>query len=122
MGVAAQGNGPWEMWAHHHRGEFQNIGDRWWVEIHYLPDPVVPVLVAEVPLDSAEGTHWGWIDAPDQLSAREDGRPTMIWAFRCAFDAQFPYGPKAEEELGKGRVVRLRITAREESSSLKEDE
>ena len=98
------------MWAHERNGGYQNIGARWWVEIHGLPDPVVPVTVAEVEHGSADGTHWGWIDA----GGRHEGRPVMIWAFRGAFKAQFPYGPEAEEERGKGRVVRLRITRRED--------
>lgn len=106
-------SGTWPMWAHDctpkDRHAYQNIGERWWVEIHGLPDPVVPVLVAEVERDSPEGTHWGWIDA----SGRDAGKPVMIWAHRGAFDMQFPYGPKIEEEHGKGRVVRLRITARQ---------
>lgn len=108
---AAQMAGTWPMWAHDCDGEYQHIGDKWWVEIHGLPDPVVPVAVTEVEADSPDGTHWGWIDA----SGCDDGKPVMIWAFRGAFDAQFPYGPRAEVEAGRGRVVRLRITAREVS-------
>jgi hypothetical protein len=96
------------MWAHDRKGQYQNIGDKRWVELHGLPDPVVPVTVAEVAADAADGTHWGWIWAAD----RGSGRPVMIWAFRGAFDVQFPYGPDAEAEAGKGRVVRLRITRR----------
>jgi hypothetical protein len=103
----------WPMWAHNCNGEYQHIGERWWVEIHGLPDPVEPVLVTLVPDDSPDGTHWGWIDA----DGRDDGKPVMIWAFRGAFDMQFPYGPKAEVEAGKGRIVRLRITTRKESAS-----
>jgi hypothetical protein len=99
------------MWAHDRNGQYQHPGDKWWVEIHGLPDPVVPVLVAEVAVDSPDGTHWGWID-----NNRQPARPCMIWASRAAFDVQFPYGPRAEEEAGKGRIVRLRITAREEGA------
>lgn len=99
----------WDLWAHARKGSYQHIGDKWWVEIHGLPDPVVPVNVVLVDKDAADGTHWGWIDATDRHG---DGRPVMIWTFRGAFDAQFPYGPEAEEKRGKGRVVRLRITER----------
>jgi hypothetical protein len=77
--------------------------------MHGLPSPVVPVLVTEVASDSPDGTHWGWINA-DRVPAV----PCMIWAFRGAFDAQFPYGPEIEVECGKGRVVRLRIARRED--------
>jgi hypothetical protein len=97
------------MWAHDHRHGYQHIGEKWWVEIHGLPDPVVAVHVAEVAEDSPDGTHWGWMDA-----RKESEPPSMIWAFRGAFDACFPYGPDLEVEHGKGRIVRLRITAREE--------
>lgn len=106
------GENTWPMWALdrqlHGRQEYQNIGEHWWVEIHGFPDPIVPVTVAEVAQDSPEGTHWGWIDT----EGRQAGIPVMIWAFRGALDAQFPYGPEAEERAGKGRVVRLRITER----------
>jgi hypothetical protein len=98
----------WDLWAHARKGSYQHIGEKWWVEIHQLPDPVVPVTVTLVDKDAPDGTHWGWIDA----TGRDHGRPVMIWAFRGAFDMQFPYGPEAEEERGKGRVVRLRITER----------
>jgi len=105
----------WPMWAYdrelHGRREYQNIGERWWVEIHGLPDPVVPVTVTEVPLDSPEGTHWGWIEQPGRPGVRDASTPVMIWAHRGTFNIQFPYGPKIEEEHGKGRVVRLRITS-----------
>jgi hypothetical protein len=104
----------WDMWAHDYHGQhqrsYQHIGEKWWVEIHGLPDPVVAVRVTEVETDSPDGTHWGWIDA-----GKESGPPCMIWAHRGAFDMQFPYGTEAEQERGKGRVVRLRITAREDS-------
>ena len=101
-------DGSWPMWAHDRKGEYQNIGEKWWVELHGLPDPVVPVSVAEVADNAPDATHWGWIWADHGT-----GRPEMIWAFRGAFDAQFPYGPDAEVEAGEGRVVRLRITERE---------
>jgi hypothetical protein len=104
----------WDMWAHDRNGEYQHPGEKWWVEFHGLRDPVVPVTVAEVAPDSPDGTHWGWVDMrPVSGSEVRDGVPCMIWAFRGAFDAQFPYGPDAEAEAGHGRVVRLRITPRE---------
>lgn len=65
----------------------------------YGDDPV-PVLVTKDP----DGTHYGWIDA----GSPERG-PVMIQPHLALFKMQFPYGPEAEEERGKGRVVRLRI-------------
>ena len=102
----------WPMWAHDRNGQYQHVGEKRWVEIHGLPDPVVPVTVTEVADDAPDGTHWGWIWADREL---DHGQPCMIWAFRGAFDAQFPYGPDAEVKAGKGRVVRLRITGRAEA-------
>jgi hypothetical protein len=107
------GTASWDMWAHDRGGRYDNPGEKWWVEIHGLPYPVVPVTVTEVAGDAPDATHWGWIDARKSTSQLA-GVPCMIWAFRGAFDAQFPYGAAAEVEVeaGKGRVVRLRITAR----------
>ena len=65
----------------------------------YGDDPI-PVTVTEDP----EGTHWGWIDAD-----RTERGPVMIQPHRVLFDVQFAYGPDVEEELGKGRIVRLRV-------------
>jgi hypothetical protein len=115
--VTGRDPGPWPMWAHDRNGEYQNPGEKWWVEIHGLPDPVVPVTVTEVADGDPGGTHWGWIEseAAAAFYRREPhDEPCMIWAFRGAFDVQFPYGPAAEVKAGKGRVVRLRITARQE--------
>lgn len=95
----------WRMFAHSRKGSYEHLGEQWWVEIHGMPDPIVEVEVREVAAGSPDGTHWGWIDA----DGRDGGKPIMIWAFRGAFDAQFPYGPAAEVERGKGRVVRLAV-------------
>jgi hypothetical protein len=106
--VTRAADGSWLMWAHEH-GTYQNIGARWWVKIHGLPYPIVPVTVTEVGRDSPDGTHWGWIRGD-----RDGGRPVMIWAHWGAFGMQFPYGVTIEEERGTGRVVRLRITPRDD--------
>jgi hypothetical protein len=110
--------GSWGMWAHDCNGEYQHPGNKWWVEIHGLPDPVVPVTVTEVPDNAPDGTHWGWIESKQAAAVYNraaNPRPCRIWAFRGAFDMQFPYRPAAEVAAGKGRVVRLRVTAREDS-------
>jgi hypothetical protein len=103
--------GIWDMWAHDRGDRFDNPGEKWWVELHGLPYPVVPVTVTEVAGDAPDATHWGWIDAKGSAS-RLAGVPCMIWASKAAFGAQFPYGVAAEVAAGKGQVVRLRITAR----------
>lgn len=102
----------WDMWAHDRGGRFDNPGEEWWVQIHGLPYPVVPVTVTEVAPDDPGATHWGWIDSASSRS-RLAGVPCMIWASKAAFGAQFPYGVAAEVAAGKGQVVRLRITPRE---------
>lgn len=68
----------WPLWAHDRDGEFQNIGEKWWVEIHGPPQPVVPVLVTEAGEDPPASAYWGWIDA-----AKESEPPRMIWAFQA---------------------------------------
>jgi hypothetical protein len=98
-----EAGGPaWRMHCHDNGGRLQHFGARWWVEIHGLPDPIVKVELREVAQDDPAGTHWGWIDAAKT-------EPVMIWEHRGAFDMQFPYGPEAEEERGKGRIVRLAV-------------
>ena len=98
--------GHWRMFAHRYDdGLFYNLGEKWWVEIHALPQPIVEVEVREVPDDDPAATHWGWIDA------KPDGTdPLMIWPREGLFEMQFPYGSKIEAERGKGRVVRLAVT------------
>lgn len=86
-------------------GYFDRIGDSpRLLELMAARDSVTEVDVAEVPLSSGEGSYFGWIPAGENV-------PVMI---RCGSDpyrAQFTYGPEAEERRGKGRTVRLRVTA-----------
>lgn len=65
----------------------------------YGDDPV-PVAAIEDP----DGSYYGWIDA----SEPERG-PQLVQPHRSLFAMQFPYGPKAEVEAGRGSVVKLRI-------------
>lgn len=95
--------GAWRMHAHRYDdGLLYNLGEKWWVEIHGLPQPIVEVDVLEVADDSPDGTHWGWIDA-------KKTEPSMIWPRRGLFEMCFAYGSKAEVDRGKGRVVRLAV-------------
>jgi len=43
-------SGTWRMFAHERNGSFEHLGERWWVEIHGLPDPI-----AEVELEDGKG-------------------------------------------------------------------
>ena len=63
----------------------------------YGGDPV-PVTVIE----DAEGDYYGWI-------ATGQDAPVMIQPSPALFSMQFPYGPKAEVEAGRGKIVRLRV-------------
>ncbi|MFG3710947.1 hypothetical protein [Micromonospora sp. NPDC047730] len=81
--------------------EFMNFGDPWYVRA-YGREPV-PVELTEDP----EGTYWGWIDAPGHPQA--DGMPEMVQPHYGMFTMQFPYGPEAEQERGKGEIVRMSV-------------
>jgi len=68
-------NRTWNLWATRSRGTHWHVGAKRWVELHGLPDPIVPVIVEEWTGDvrASEVTHYGWEDAdkPDKV--------TMIW-------------------------------------------
>ena len=52
----------WTMHAHRYEdGRFHTIGSESYVRAHGLKDPVVRVLVEEVPEDDPSATHWGWM-------------------------------------------------------------
>lgn len=97
----------WRMFAHRcggHNGTYlAHLGERRWVEIHGLEEPIVPVQVREVEHDDPAGTHWGWLGTGKDT-------PTMIWPSRVQFNMCFPYGPAVEAEHGKGRILRLAVT------------
>ncbi len=93
----------WRMWAHlYDNGELHNLGERWWVEIHGLPDPIVPVDVVEVQADDPSATHWAWMDG-------DRDEPQMVYPRESLFSMCFPYGVQAEVDAGRGRVVRLAV-------------
>lgn len=109
--------GQWLLWAQrnvHERGPqtgevfFMNFGARDFVTSCYGGD-VVPLRVVEDP----EGPYWGWIDNEDWRAERHyrsnGGVPQMIQPYHGMFTMQFPYGPKVEEEHGRGRTVRLLV-------------
>jgi len=98
----------WRMHAHDDNGTLFHIGDRRYVELHYLDLPIVAVAVTEVAHDDPAGTHWGWLDASDPT-------PSMIWPSRIQYDMCFPYGPRAEEDAGRGRTVRLAVTVTDDA-------
>jgi hypothetical protein len=88
----------WYMYAYDDDDLFEYFGDLWWVKLHGLSNPIVPVRLTEDP----EGRYYGW------LATGED-EPNMIWPSKAQFEMCFPYGPKAEEERGRGQTVRLSV-------------
>lgn len=91
----------WRMYAAWRRGPggiavLTNFGDERYVRFH--GQEPVPVELTEDP----EGELWAWIDAK-----AESGEPVMIQPRESLFRIQFPYGPDAEVERGKGEIVRL---------------
>lgn len=99
--VTALGADRWAMWAGQREGSdvFFNPGSHWYVVAH--ADTPIPVVVA---LDD-EGPYWAWV------AADGDGAPDMISGHRGMYDMQFAYGPDPEEARGRGRTVRVNITA-----------
>lgn len=96
--------GRWRMWAHRYEsGELFNFGERQWVELHGLPDPILEVDVAEVAEDDLAATHWGWMETGST-------EPEMIYPRKFLLSMCFHYGVQAEVDAGRGRVVRLAVT------------
>jgi hypothetical protein len=87
------------MWALPEGDGFAHPGHRRYAEAYAQGTPAVTVEVVEDP----DGTYYGWI-------GKDADQPSMIYANPMAFRMCFPYGPKAEEEAGHGRAVRLSIT------------
>lgn len=91
----------WAMFAHRYpTGHFVHVGPEFYVKNHLLNDPIIPVTVSEEP----NGRYWGWIVTGEDT-------PRMIWPSEVQFKMCFPYGPEAEQERGRGRIVRLKIEA-----------
>lgn len=97
------------MFAHRSEktGRFYPVGSRAYVEAHVFRQPILSVLVAEVPDDDETATHWGWMRHAS-AHYQADMEPHMIWGSHAQFEVCFPYGSQAEVDRGKGRVLRLR--------------
>lgn len=116
----------WALWAYRYEnGALWHIGDRNWVKLHQLQNPLVPVLVEEILGDpyAPEVTHYGWRDA-EGSQYRHNDVPTMI-QIRTGADPKrtlmflsmcFPYGLDVVIKQGDGSVVALRITERPETT------
>ena len=90
----------WPMFAGNpSRGVWLNVDTHARTVQAYGVDDPVEVTATEDP----EGTYYGWIDADS------DGAPVMVQPHEGLFSMQFPYGPKAEVDRGRGEIVRLRV-------------
>lgn len=69
----------------------------------YGVQPVLDLDARIVEDADPSATHWGWL--PTGKS-----EPIMIYPVWGLFSMCFPYGPKAEQDAGKGRIVRLAVT------------
>jgi len=90
------------MYAHDEGKHFMHVGEKRWVELHYINKPIVLV---RVEIDE-HGEYWGWLDS-------NKDKPCMIWPSEIQFKMCFPYGYTAEENIGRGKAVRLKITKME---------
>lgn len=95
----------WEMWAGLSHGVWSHAHpDARFVKA-YGCDPVRVILTEE-----PEGEHYGWIRGASEALEREaDDHPSLVQPRWSMFTMQFPYGPEAEAERGRGEIVRLRI-------------
>ena len=66
----------------------------------YADKGVEPVEVL-VRLDD-DGDYWGWMQNGGEY-------PEFIFHVRMAFEMCFTYGPQAEVDAGRGRIVRLAV-------------
>lgn len=66
-------------------------------------DQVSPVLVRDLREDE-ESEYWAWWDS-------EHGRFEFVYQRKFLVDMCFPYGTKAEEERGKGRLLNVSVEA-----------
>ena len=65
---------------------------------------MIPAENQELPADEIqmEVDYWGWYDERQQ-------RFTLIFPKRFLLNMCFPYGMKAEEDLGRGKSYRLQV-------------
>ena len=105
--TAVIGDGRWRMWAVRDSADtFSYPGHRRYAAAHATQgEPVVAVIVSEDP----DGPYWGWIHT-------DGDEPQMIYRHGVAFRMCFPYGPQAEQDAGRGRIVHLTVTAMEDDA------
>jgi hypothetical protein len=88
----------WRMWAAVEADHLAHPGHRRYAQAMSPGRDVIAVTVTVNP----NGRYWGWMRA-------DKDAPAMIYPHEGLFSMCFPYGPKAEEAAGHGRIVRLNI-------------
>jgi len=66
------------------------------------PEPIFEIDVKETDVD-ANPPYWGWLNA-------EDGEINFVFPAKTLVSACFPYGVKAHEEAGQGKMIKVAIT------------
>lgn len=95
----------WTMWAGNSKSYFSHPQPtRAMAKLYERADEVVEVEVRE----DAEGTYFGWIDAP-----YDSEFPSMVWPSRVQLEMCFAGGTQVEVDRGKGRVVQLSIVLKQ---------
>jgi hypothetical protein len=99
----------WRMFAHclpNHNGVgtwFAHItSSQFQTRLYNESEPIVAVLCEE----AEDGDYYGWEDSKGSHA----GSLSMTYPSYALHSMCFTYGPKVEEEAGKGRTVRLRVT------------
>lgn len=92
----------WEMYAHKFEKDgntyFRHVGDKWWVELHGINEPIVKVLVTP----DTNGFHWGWMPS-------DSDKPIMIQPHISLLRMCFAYGIEIAEKNGDGKRIQLTI-------------
>lgn len=100
----------WNMFAYEYdrngRKFFMHIGPEFYVRIHGLSEPIVPVIVTENP----NGEYWGWFE-----TGSSEPDYCVLWPSEGQFRMCFAYGPDAEAKAGRGRIARFDIVHAEKS-------
>lgn len=83
---------------------FWHIGSQWFVYLHGGFSSPEDKRISKILLkEDVNGNYYGWLGAGDT-------EPTMIYPAQILVDMCFPYGPKVEEDRGRGRRIRLTCT------------
>lgn len=107
----------WEMWAKRWVGANDDPTRVWYSDFTFEKEKLrliygrspeaeakwAKVQLTEVPNSiAAKSDYYGWIETGKD-------QPCMIQNHRIKYNMQFTYGPKVEEEHGRGKTVRLAI-------------